>query len=125
MTNYTKGKIIKGTVTGVEPYGIFVSVDEEYNGLIHISEMSYGFVNDVNEYVKLGDVIDMQVLSADEERKQLKLSIKNVDYNHKRKTGKRKIVETEHGFRTLAFKLPLWIEESLKKQQNKINSIDK
>ena len=51
MSNYTKGKIIQGTVTGIETYGIFVSLDEYYSGLIHISEVSHNFVKDINDYV--------------------------------------------------------------------------
>ena len=38
MKNYQKGEVVKGTVTGFEKYGIFLSFDEEYTGLIHISE---------------------------------------------------------------------------------------
>ena len=44
MLKYDKGKIVTGQVTGIEKYGIFVSLDEFYSGLIHISEISDGFV---------------------------------------------------------------------------------
>ena len=37
---YQKGDIVKGVVSGIEPYGIFVKVDSDYSGLIHISEIS-------------------------------------------------------------------------------------
>ena len=53
MTKFVKGKVIEATVTGIEPYGIFVSLDEYYSGLIHISEMSYGFVKDIHDYVSI------------------------------------------------------------------------
>ena len=43
--NYHVGDIIKVTVTSIENYGIFVTIDEEYNGMIHISEMSDNFVS--------------------------------------------------------------------------------
>ena len=59
MTKFTKGKIVEATVTGIEPYGIFVSLDEYYSGLIHISEISHNFVKDVHYYVKIGDVIEI------------------------------------------------------------------
>ena len=39
MGKYEKGKIVKGVVTGIESYGVFVSFDEFYTGLIHISEL--------------------------------------------------------------------------------------
>ena len=72
MTKYKVGNIIKGTVTGVESYGAFVSFDEYYSGLIHISEMSHGFVKNVNDYVKIGDPIFVEVLEIDEKQSQLK-----------------------------------------------------
>ena len=40
MTSFEKDEIVAGVVTGIKPYGIFVSINDEYNGLIHISEMS-------------------------------------------------------------------------------------
>ena len=40
MAQYKVGKIVKGNITGIEKYGIFVNLDNFYSGLIHISEMS-------------------------------------------------------------------------------------
>ena len=53
MSKYEKGKIITGCVTGVENYGIFVTLDEYYSGLIHISEISNNFVRNINDYVNI------------------------------------------------------------------------
>ena len=80
MTRYKRGKIVKGTVTGIESYGIFVSLDEYYSGLIHISEISHDFVKNIHDYVEIGDIIYVEVLDVDEKLSQLKLSIKNIDY---------------------------------------------
>lgn len=124
MTKYKKGKIVKGTVTGIESYGVFVSFDEYYSGLIHISQISHGFVKNVNDFVVVGDIISVEILEVDEEQSQLKLSIKNINYKNNVKTNKRKIIETSKGFNTLAYKLPIWIEENLKKKRNITNSID-
>ncbi len=118
MTKYKKGRVVRGTVTGIENYGIFVSFDEFYSGLIHISEISHGFVKDINSFVKIGETIYVEILEVDEESCHLKLSIKNIVYKVKRKENKKKIVETKHGFRTLAYKLPFWIDQSLKKSEN-------
>lgn len=127
MANYKKGNIVTGTVTGIESYGVFVSFDEYYSGLIHISEISHGFVKDIHDYVKVGDVIKVEILEVDEETSHLKLSIKNIGIEKPRpsRRKKRKIEETPSGFHTLAQKLPYWIKENLKKQENGINSIDK
>lgn len=127
MAEYKKGRVVKGTVTGIEPYGAFVSFGEFYSGLIHISEISHGFVKDIHDFLNIGDVIYTEILEVDEEDYQLKLSIKNIAYKNSRKYAgtHRKIIETTSGFHTLQKKLPQWIEENLKKQKNKINSVDK
>lgn len=125
MTKYKKGKIVEGTVSGIESYGIFVSCDEYYSGLIHISEISHGFVRNINDLVKIGDLIYVEILDVDEKESQLKLSIKNINYKKEVNPRKHKIIETTSGFKTLAAKLPEWVDKNLKKFQKKVNLIDK
>lgn len=110
MSKYETDKVVIGCVTGIENYGIFVSFDEYYSGLIHISEISNKFVKDINDYVNIGETIRVKIVEKDEENYHLKLSIKDIDYrvNSKRRN---KIVETEKGFETLSIKLEEWIEE--------------
>ena len=117
MIPYKKGKIVKGTITGIEKYGAFVSLDEYYTGLIHISEISHGFVRDINDFLKIGDTIYVEVLDIDDEQFQVKLSIKNISYKKKPYVQKKKIKETSLGFKTLQYRLPYWIEENLKKHE--------
>ena len=52
MGKYKVNDIVEGLVTGITEYGIFVSLDEYYSGLIHISEISDNFVRDINNFVK-------------------------------------------------------------------------
>ncbi|MEI3530496.1 MAG: CvfD/Ygs/GSP13 family RNA-binding post-transcriptional regulator [Bacilli bacterium] len=125
MEKYQEGKIVKGTVTGIESYGVFISFDDYYSGLIHISEISYNFVKDINDFVKIGDIINVEIIGIDEESNHLKLSIKNINYQRRTPRKKRKIIETKQGFKTLAHYLPIWIDKKLKKQEKNINSIDK
>ena len=125
MTVYKKGKVVKGTVTGIEKYGAFVSLDEYYSGLIHISEVSHGFVKDINEFFKTGDIIYVEVLEVDENLSQLKLSIKNISYKKKPFVKKQEIRETSLGFKTLGLMLPVWIEKSSKNVKKDLNIIDK
>lgn len=116
MGKYKQGDIVKGTITGIENYGAFVSLEEYYTGLIHISELSYNFVKDVNDFFQVGDTIFVEILEVDDDSCQLKLSIKNIDYKKKETpTRKKHIIETPHGFHTLEKLLPQWIEENLKK----------
>ena len=114
MAKYEKGKVVRGTITCIEPYGAFVSFDEFYTGLIHISEISRGFVKDINDFVKVGDRIYVEILEVDPEEAHLKLSIKNIKYRMNGKPRRKKIIETPSGFSTLAKNLPVWIEKKLK-----------
>ena len=115
MANYTKGKVVQGTVTGVETYGIFVSLDEYYSGLIHISEISHNFVKDIHDYVKIGDTINVEIIGIDSENFHLNLSVKNINYKKETKLKRKRIIETPLGFKTLAYKLPIWTREKLEK----------
>lgn len=124
MTKFTKGNIIKVTVTGITKYGIFAKVDDRYNGLIHISEVSDKYVKDPNRFAKDNEIIYAEVLDIDKNNNHLKLSIKNIDYRGKG-AKKKKIIETKHGFKTLEYKLPIWIEENIKNIKKNSNSIDK
>jgi len=98
-----QGNIIKGEITAIKPYGAFVKVDKEYVGLIHISEFSDGFVRGIDDYVNVGDVIDLKVLNISNNR--LSLSYKAL---HKRK--KRYNIELGAGFNPLKEKLNEWIK---------------
>ena len=118
MPKYQKGKIIEGIVSGIESYGIFVSFDEFYSGLIHISEISHNYVKNINDFVNIGENIYVEILDIDEQQRKLKLSIKNIRYKKTKKKNKRKIIETKTGFKTLAYKLPYWIAENLEKNKN-------
>lgn len=120
MAEYSKGKIIKGTVTGVESYGAFVSLDEYYTGLIHISEISHNYVKNIHDFINIGDDIYVQIIGVDDKNYHLNLSIKNINYKKKDFKKKKQIIETPLGFTTLKAKLPIWIEESLKKYEKTI-----
>lgn len=115
-------KTVVGTVTGIEPYGIFLKIDENTSGLIHISEISDKYVKNPGSFASIGEKIEAEIIEQ-KDNGQVKLSIKNLN-NHKN-NKKKKIVETPLGFNTLSYKLPLWIEENLKNHKNNLNSIDK
>lgn len=109
---YKIGDIIKGQVTGIENYGIFVNIDPWYNGLIHISEVSSEFVKNIHDYVRIGETIYCQILEINEENLQLKLSIKDINYKVISDTDI--IKETRKGFLPLKENLDFWLEEKLK-----------
>jgi general stress protein 13 len=117
MSNLKPGKIVIGSVTGIVSYGVFVNLDEYYNGLIHISEISSDYVKNINDYVNIGEKIFVKVIDVDNESYQVKLSIKDIDYKIKTQSNK-KIRETKYGFKLLQEKLPQWVE----KKMSEINS---
>ena len=110
MTKFEKDKIVTGCVTGIEPYGIFVNLDDYYSGLIHISEISTDFVKNISDYATIGETLNMNVLEVDEKTHHIKLSIKDIDYKSEKKG---KIQETKNGFNTLRTMIPIWIEEGI------------
>lgn len=113
MLKYEKGRIVTGQVTGIEKYGIFVSLDEFYSGLIHISEISDGFVKDINDYVNIGETIQAKVVETDEKAYHVKLSIKNMNYRINRKPES-KLKEVSRGFQPLEENLSKWISQKIK-----------
>ena len=110
MAEYKTGSVIKGQVTGIEKYGAFVNIDSEYTGLIHISEISNDFVSDINKFLKIGETIYCQVLEVNDCDKQLKLSIKNINY---KSNNNSKIKESRLGFLPLKMNLDKWIEDKI------------
>jgi len=96
------GDIIKGEVTAVKPYGAFVNLNNDFVGLIHISEFSDGFVRSIDDYVSVGDVIDLLIIKVSGNK--VSLSFKAL---HKRK--KRYNIELDAGFQPLKESLVTWI----------------
>lgn len=110
MAEYKVGSIVKGQVTGIEKYGAFINIDSDYVGLIHISEISNDFVKDINDFIKIGDEVYMQIIDVDNSKKQLKLSIKDINYKVHNKS---KVHESRLGFLPLKNNLDKWIEERI------------
>jgi len=71
----TVGEIIEGKITAVKDYGVFVDLGEGKSGMVHISEIAKTYVNDINEFVKIGDSVKMMVTNISDEGK-ISLSIK-------------------------------------------------
>ena len=118
MNKIKEKDIIKVKITGIQKYGAFASINDEYIGLIHISEMSYGFVKDVTDFLNVGDYIYAEVVNIDDNTKQIKLSIKDVDY---KKNGDRlkRMPETKNGFEPLKNNLEPWINKKIKEITDK------
>lgn len=119
MFKYKKGDIVSATITAIEKYGAFASIDDEYSGLIHISELTSKYVRDITDFVEIGDVIKVKIIDDFEKTNQLKLSSKDVNddlYKHK----KREIKETVFGFYLLKSTLPKWIDKKMQEINKKL-----
>ena len=57
------GDIVEGKVTGIKPFGAFVSLPEGKTGLVHISEVSYEFVQDLSTVLSDGQTVSVKVIS--------------------------------------------------------------
>ena len=62
---------LEGVVTNVTKFGAFVDVGVHQDGLVHVSELSNRFIKDPNEAVKVGQIVKVQVLSADAKTKRI------------------------------------------------------
>lgn len=70
------GQIIEGTITGIKPFGAFVSLDSTTQGLVHISHITHGYLENINDAIKVGDTVKVKILSIDSEKGKISLSIK-------------------------------------------------
>jgi small subunit ribosomal protein S1 len=70
---------IKGEVTSIKTFGLFVKIEENVEGLVHISEVSRKKVENLEELYKVGDVIECVVLDVDTSKKKISLSIKSLE----------------------------------------------
>jgi S1 RNA binding domain protein len=69
------GSIVKGVVDGVTKFGAFINFGDGESGLVHISELSYDYITDINEFFKKGDEVSAKVIKIDDKGK-ISLSIK-------------------------------------------------
>ena len=71
--------VVKGKVVRLEPYGAFVDFGGERPGLVHVSEISRGYIKSPNEVVKEGDEVEALVLDVNRRKKQIRLSMKALE----------------------------------------------
>ena len=76
MKDLKPGMILKGTVRNVIDFGVFVDIGVHQDGLVHISQISDKFIKHPLDAVKLGDVVEVQVMSVDIPKKRIALTMK-------------------------------------------------
>ena len=80
------GEILEGKVTGITKFGAFVELEEGKTGMVHISEVSNSYVEDINQFLKEGDVVKVKVINITEDGK-ISLSIKKTQPKPERPQG--------------------------------------
>lgn len=109
---YKPGMIVYGKVSGIKPYGAFVSFENGSSGLIHISEISNGFVKSVDKYFKLNSYVMVKIIDVDKQNNQLRLSFKAINQAKRKRNLLRYDTLPKHGggFKPIAEQLPSWVE---------------
>lgn len=80
------GKIVTGKVTGISPFGAFVSLGEGKTGLVHISEVALTYVKNIGDFLKENDEVKVKIISIDESGK-ISLSIKQALLDERKKNA--------------------------------------
>ena len=76
MKDLKEGMILKGTVRNVIDFGVFVDIGVHQDGLVHISQITDRFIKHPLEAVSVGDIVDVQVLSVDLQKKRIQLTMR-------------------------------------------------
>lgn len=83
------GKIVTGKVTGISPFGAFISLGEGKTGLVHISEVALTYVKNVSDFLKENDEVKVKIISIDDSGK-VSLSIKQALLEERKKNAPEK-----------------------------------
>lgn len=123
LKKYNEGDITKGIITSIKKYGVFLSFDGSYIGLLHISEISSNFVNNIRSFFQIGDTVTVVVKKVDVKTKFLNVSIKNLpdDLNpYKEILPSKKVTSylKEIDFSKLEKTLPKMIKDELEREGN-------
>ncbi len=78
MSNLTEGQVITGTVKNIADFGAFVDLGG-IDGLLHITDMSWGRINHPSELLKIDDKVEVKVLNIDREKEKIALGLKQTE----------------------------------------------
>lgn len=113
------GDVLTGTVSGIQPYGAFVALDSDTQGLIHISECQHGYVKNVHDILHVGEIVHVKVLDVDEYSQKISLSLRAMapdPFSGSRVRAKH--YWTNHhvaaGFAPIHNAVPAWLKEAEK-----------
>jgi uncharacterized protein len=79
IADLTPGMVLEGVVTNVTRFGAFVDIGVHQDGLVHVSQLANRFVKEASDVVKVGQIVKVQVISADAKAKRIALSMKALE----------------------------------------------
>lgn len=94
VKKYQIGQVVKGTVSKIMPFGVFVELDKDIQGLAHLVELSHDPIKGAEEVVKPGEEREFKVISIEPAEHRLGLSIKQLTEAPKKEAAEEKIEES-------------------------------
>ena len=79
VDEYTKGAIVKGTVTAVEPKMVTVALSDDITGTVRVSELSNERIDDATQHINVGDELEAKIMNVDRKNRSISLSVKAKD----------------------------------------------
>jgi small subunit ribosomal protein S1 len=94
---YQPGQLVKGSVTKITNFGVFIGLEDGLEGLLHISELAEHKVEDPEEVVKVGQELEVKVLRVDTDERKIGLSLKRVDWGEEQERAAAEAEAAEAG----------------------------
>lgn len=101
LVKFKKGDVLEGEVIKITKSHIYLKFDDGWSGTIHISFLSDYYVSNINYFAKVGDAMYSLIYEIDENKKNFKLSYKDINPRYKRDPFRFHIKETKNGFNNL------------------------
>ena len=92
---YQPGQTIKGSVTKITNFGVFIGLEDGLEGLLHISELSDDKIENPEDLVSVGDELEVKVLRVDTEERKIGLSRRRLDWSDEQEAAAQKAEEKE------------------------------
>ena len=109
------GDKLKGRIIGIQPYGAFVELETGVPGLIHISEIRTGYIENIRDILHVNDPVLVQVMDYDEFSGKASLSMRTLEAEKHHFTNSHSFSNDRYkiGFTPLAKSLPTWTKEAM------------
>lgn len=109
------GETYTGVVTGIKPYGAFVQLTDQTIGLVHISEIKTGYIDNIYKELSPGQEVTVQVIDFDEYTQKASFSMRSLENDRQLPQQRHRFSKSHYkiGFKPLRDNLSDWIEDGL------------